>query len=115
MRLDTGRRLQNSLLEFRRCINDRERLAFPHENARTSAARRDDVSRIDETRFELRRNFLYRCAHNWNFLPAYVLGKKTGTRKRRFFCNIKRRTGKRLSALPTLPPARSKRASAETD
>src|SRR6266550_9030454 len=44
-----------------------------------------------------------------------MLGKKTGTRKRRFFCNIKRRTGEWLSALLALPPARSKRASAEID
>src|SRR5262249_18340402 len=40
--------LQNSLFEFRRCINDCECLGFPHENARTSAARRDDVSRTGE-------------------------------------------------------------------
>jgi Adenosine deaminase len=33
-----------------------------------------------------------------------MLGKKTGTRKRRFFCNIKRRTGKRLSALLACHP-----------
>src|SRR6266576_1005959 len=114
-RLDTARRLQNSLLEFRRCINDCERLAFPHETARTSAAHRDDVSRTDETRYELRRNFLHRRAHDWNFLPAHMLGKKTGPRKRRFFCNIERRAGERLSALLALLPARSKRASAETD
>ena len=44
----TARRLQNSLLEFRRCINDCEYLAFPHENARTFAAYRDDVSRTGE-------------------------------------------------------------------
>src|SRR5437867_3968357 len=106
---------QNSLLEFRRCINDCERLVFPHENARTSAAHRDDVSRTDEARSELRRNFLHRRAHDWNFLPAHMLGKKTGTRKRRFFLNIERRTGERLSALLALPSARSKRASAETD
>jgi hypothetical protein len=37
--------LQNSLLEFRRCFSDCERVTFPHENDRTSAARRDDVSR----------------------------------------------------------------------
>src|SRR5512133_526399 len=42
-----------------------------------------------------------------------MFGKKTGTRKRRFFCNVRRRAGKRLSALLALPPARSKRASAE--
>jgi hypothetical protein len=45
--------LPNLLLEFRRCINDCERLGFPHENARTSATRRDDVSRTGETRSEL--------------------------------------------------------------
>jgi hypothetical protein len=45
--------LPNLLLEFRRCINDCERLGFSHENARTSAARRDDVSRTGETRSEL--------------------------------------------------------------
>src|SRR4051794_22102311 len=84
--------LPNSLLEFRRCINHCECLAFSHENARTSAAYRDDVSRTGEPRSELRRNFLHRRAHDWNFLPAHMLGKKTGTRKRRFFCNIKRRT-----------------------
>src|SRR5215469_11788416 len=44
-----------------------------------------------------------------------MLGEKTRARKRRFFCNVKRRSGKRLSALLALPPARSKRASAETD
>jgi hypothetical protein len=37
-RLDTPRRLENSLLEFRRCINAAERLAFVHEDARTSSA-----------------------------------------------------------------------------
>ena len=110
-----ARRLQNSLLEFRRCINHCECLAFSHENARTSAAHGDDVSRTGEPRSELRRNFLHRRAHDWNFLPAHMLGKKTGTRKRRFFCNIKRRTGKRLSALLAMPSARSKCASAEAD
>src|SRR5262249_29663615 len=80
-----------------------------------SAADRDDVSRAGEPRSELRRNFLHRRAHDWNFLPAHMLGKKTCTRKRRFFCNIKRRAGKRLSALFALSSARSKRASAETD
>src|SRR6476619_4965313 len=103
--------LQNSLLEFRRCINDCERLAFPHENARTSAAHRDDVSRTGEPRCELRGNFLYWRAHDWNFLPSHMLGEKTSTGERRFLCNIKRRTGKRLSALLALPSARSKRAS----
>src|SRR5262245_7890782 len=107
--------MENSLLEFRRCTNDCERVAFPHENARTSTAGRDDVSRAGEPRSELRRNFLHRRAHDRNFLPAHMFGKKTDTRKRRFFCNIKRRSGKRLSALLALPPTRSKRASAETD
>jgi hypothetical protein len=37
-RLDTARRLQNSLLEFRRCINVCEHLAFVHEDARTPSA-----------------------------------------------------------------------------
>src|SRR4030095_5403929 len=105
--------LPNSLLEFRRCINDPECLGFLHENARTSAARRDDVSRPDEPRSKFRRNLLHRRAHDWNFLPAHMLGKKTGTRKRRFFCNIKRRFGERLSPLFALPPTRSKCASAE--
>ena len=48
----TGRRgaasLPNSLLEFRRCVNHCECLAFSDENARTSAAHRDDVSRTGE-------------------------------------------------------------------
>src|SRR5262245_19925685 len=107
--------MENSLLEFRRCTNDCERVAFPHENARTSTAGRDDVSRAGEPRSELRRNFLHRRAHDRNFLPAHMLGKKTGTRKRRFFCDVKRRSGERLSALLALSSARSKRASADTD
>src|SRR5438093_10615475 len=74
--LGTAASLPNSLLEFRRCIDDHECLAFSHENARTSAARRDDVSRTGEPRSELRRNFLYWRAHDWNFLPPYMLGKK---------------------------------------
>src|ERR1700758_463177 len=44
-----------------------------------------------------------------------MLGKKTSPQKRRFFCNIKRRSGKRLSALLALSPTRSKRTPAETD
>jgi len=40
--------LPNSLLEFRRCVNDCQCLAFSHENAQTSAAHRDDVSRTGE-------------------------------------------------------------------
>src|SRR3954470_8102826 len=107
--------LPNSLLEFRRCINDSECLAFSHENARTSAAHRDDVSRTGESRSELRGDLLHRCAHDRNFLPPHMLCKKTGARKRRFFCNIRRRTGERLPALLALPPARSKCASAEAD
>src|SRR4051794_20298151 len=75
----TGRRsaapLPNSLLEFRRCINDSECLAFSHENARTSTAHRDDVSRTREPRPELRGDLLHRCAHDRNFLPAHMLGK----------------------------------------
>src|SRR6476620_11174795 len=108
-------RLQNSLLELRRCINHWECLAFSHENARSSGDHGDDVSRTGEPRSELRRNFLHRRAHDWNFLPAHMLGEKTGTRKRRFFCNINRRTGKRLSALLAMPSARSKCAAAEAD
>src|SRR5262245_38639258 len=108
-------RLQNSLLEFRRCINHCECLAFPYENARTPAAHRNDVSRTSEPRCELRRNFFHRRAHDWNFLSADMLGKKTSTPKRRFFCNVERRVGKRLSALFALSPARSKRTPAETD
>ena len=50
---EDARATSNSLLEFRRCINDCERLAFSHENARTSAAHRDDVSRTGEPRSEL--------------------------------------------------------------
>src|SRR5262249_18614054 len=101
--------------EFRRCIDHFECLAFSHENARTSSANRDDVSRTGQPGSELRRNFLHRRAHDWNFLSSHMFGKKTGTRKRRLFCNIKRRSGKRLSTLFALPPARSKRPSAETD
>ena len=40
------------------------------------------------------------------FSAAHMLGKKTGTRKRRFFCNIKQRIGERLSASLALPSAR---------
>src|SRR5436305_12345789 len=113
MRLGTARRLQNSLLEFRRCIDDCECLALRNENGRPSAARRDDVPRTGEPRSKLRRNLLYWRAHDWNFLPPHLRGKKARAGKRRLFCDIQPGAGKWLSALLALPSARSKRASAE--
>src|SRR6266850_441926 len=86
-----------------------------HENARTSAAARNNVSRISESRLEFRGNFLHRRADHWNFLPAHLYSEKAGARERRFFCDAKRCIGERLSAVFALPSTRSKCAAAETN
>jgi len=71
-----------------------------------SAAHGDDVSRTGEPRSELRRNFFTSgVAHDWNFLPAHVLGKKNRHAKNvDFFATSSDALGKTVFR-PCLRPA----------
>src|SRR5438876_1310407 len=86
-----------------------------YESLGTSALFRNDVSRVDESRFELRRHLFCRRPHHGNFLPADVHGKKAGARERRFFRNTKRSIAQRVPSVFALPPNGSGHASSKTD
>src|SRR2546429_8938798 len=85
-----------------------------YENTRTPSADRNDVSRACKSRSELRRHISCRGAHDGNFLPADVHGKKAGARECEFLRYGERSVGGRLSSLFALSSDRAKHTSSET-
>src|SRR5436190_22477309 len=55
-----------------------------YESDGTTTSFRHDVSRAGESRFEFRRNFFRRRAHDRDLLPAHLLGEKACADERRF-------------------------------
>src|SRR5436190_11257615 len=86
-----------------------------YESARTSSSLRNDVSRFGQSRPELRRDFFCWRAHDGNFLPANVHGKKTGARECRFFRDVQPGVARRVSSLLTLSSDESRQAATRVD
>src|SRR5438045_1187843 len=86
-----------------------------NERTVTFTATEHHVSRAGYSRFQFRRDFLCWRAHHRNLLPAYLLGQKACSRKRRFLSNCERSVARRVPAVPSLSSNGSGKAGSEVD